>query len=261
MNRDPGELKQLQLRFAAALRAPAAAEVLADEVLGDGFDPGARLRLYRNNSAAALEGALTRTYPVLRKRVGADYFTQLAREYRRQHPSRAGDLHHVGRDYPAWVAARHAGSELAWLGDLAQLEWACEEALVAEHRAPAALAILATVPGDQLGGLRLQLQSSVRLLASDYPVWSIWRANQSDAAAAPVDPEVGAEWVVLHCADAGLLLRKLPPAEWQFVAMLRAGGTLGAAFERAELDAEALQRLLAWLFDDGLVVAIATDTD
>jgi len=257
MNSDPGELERLQLRFAAALRAPAAAAALADEVLGDGFEPGARLRIYRNNSAASFEGALARTYPVLRKRVGEDYFAQLAREYRQQHPSRAGDLHHVGRHYPAWVAARHADSEFAWLGDLARLEWACEEALIAEHCVPATIAALATVPGDELGELRLQLQASVRLLASDYPVWSVWRANQADAAAAPVDPGIGAEHVVLHCADTGLLLRKLPPVEWRFVAALVAGATLGEAFERAELDAASLQRLLAWMFDDGLVVAIA----
>jgi hypothetical protein len=257
MRDDLGDLERLQLRFAAALREPAEADALIDEVLGDGLEPGARLRIYRNNAAAFFEGALARTYPVLHKRVGEDYFTQLAREYRQQHPSRFGDLHYIGRDFPGWIGSRHAGSDLAWLGELARLEWACEEALVAAQDQPATIDTLASVPGDALGGLRFRLQPSVRRLASLYPVWSVWRANQGDDAGAPVDPAIGAEHVVLHCAAEGLLLRKLPPAEWFFVDALAGGATLGEAFERARLDAAMLQGVLAWLFGDGLVVAVA----
>ena len=255
MRDELGNLERLQLRFAAALREPAEADALVDEVLGDGLEPGARLRIYRNNSAASFAGALARTYPVLRKRVGADYFAQLAREYRQQHPSRVGDLHYVGQDFPTWIGARHAGSDFAWLGDLARLEWACEEALVAAQDRPATIEALANVPGDALAGLRFRLQPSVRLLHSAYPVWSVWRANQGDDAGAPVDPAVGAEHIVLHCAVQGLLLRKLAPAEWHFVDALAGGATLGEAFERAQLDAAVLQGVLAWLFGDGLVVS------
>jgi hypothetical protein len=219
------------------------------------------LRIYRNNSAAFFAGALARTYPVLRKRVGAEYFVQLAHEHRQRHPSRVGDLHHVGRHFPAWVAARHADSDFAWLGDLARLEWACEEALVAEHREPATLAALATVPGDELAALRFRLQPSVRVLASAHPVWSVWRANQGDEAGAPVDPAIGAEHVVLLCNDDGLVVRKLPAAEWFFVEALAGGASLGEAFERAGLEASTLQGLLAWMFSDGLVVAVTTGSD
>ncbi len=256
MRDDLGELERLQLRFATALRKPAEADALVDEVLGDGLEPGARLRIYRNNSAAAFEAALARTYPVLRKRVGVDYFAQLAREYRQQHPSRVGDLHYVGRDFPEWIGARHAGSDLAWLGDLARLEWACEESLVAAQDPPATIEALASVPGDALAGQRFRLQPSARRLASQYPVWSVWRANQGDDPGAPVDPAIGAEHVVLHCATEGLMLRKLPPSEWLFVDSLAAGATLGEAFEHAQLDAATLQGALAWLFGDGLVVAV-----
>lgn len=261
MRHEPGDLERLQLRFAAALREPALAEALVDEVLGNGLEPAARLRIYRNNSAAFFAGALARTYPVLRKRVGEEYFDQLAREYRQQYPSRTGDLHYVGRHFPDWVAGRHAGSEFAWLGDLARLEWACEEALVAAQDPAAGLEALASVPGDRLAGVRVRLQASVRLVASQYPVWSVWRANQGDDPGTPVDPDIGAEHVVLHCTTDGLVLRKIPSGEWHFVAALAEGATLGDAFERAELDAAALQGVLAWLFSDGLVAIVAPSQD
>ena len=261
MRPEPGDLERLQLRFAAALRDPASAEPLGDEVLGNGLEPAARLRIYRNNSAAFFAGALARTYPVLRKRVGEEYFDQLAREYRRQHPSRAGDLHYVGQHFPAWVAARHAGSAFAWLADLARLEWACEEALVAAQERAATLEALASVPGDQLATVRFRLQASVRLVASQYPVWSVWRANQGEDPGTPVDPDIGAEHVALHCTADGLVLRKLAPPEWRFIEALAEGATLGDAFERAELDAAMLQGLLAWLFGDGLVVTVTSSQD
>ena len=111
-------LLELQRQFAAGLRGE---RVDAGSwVEDDGLLPAARLGVYANNSRAFFEQALALTYPVLRRRVGDDYFDQLASLYRARHPSPSGDLHEVGRAFASFLAGHLAAgerllqAEIAW---------------------------------------------------------------------------------------------------------------------------------------------------
>ncbi len=268
MNSQPeaATLAELQARFAAALSAPrdrasAAAAGFAAFVVGDGLDPGARVQVYRNNVFAMFDGALARTYAVLRRRVGDGYFQGLASEYREVHPSLSGDLHWVGRHFPQWLAARLAGSEYAWLADLARLEWACEEAQVAAQAAALDPTALASVAPQDLGDTRLALQAAVRLVESEYPIWSVWRENQPGEPGAPVDFSIGPQRVVVACGASGLVLHSVPESHFRFVAALAAGATLGAAVDDSRLAIEQLPAVLGWLFSEGLVVEVTGPRD
>jgi hypothetical protein len=254
-------LALLQGRFAAALRdsgpqSEAAIRQLADCIVDDGLEPARRVQVYRNNARAMFVGALERTYPVVRRQAGDEQFSAMARDYRAEHPSRSGDLHWVGMEFPPWLARRVAGSELAWLAELARLEWACEEAMVAPRLPPLAAAELARVSPETLAELGLVLQPCLRTVSSPFPVWSAWRAGQVDGAEDPVDLALGAQHVVVTCDDTGLVLRSLPEDQFRFVAALRGGSALGNALELAALDVEALPGVLAWLFGEGLVTAM-----
>ena len=259
---DATTLADLQGRFAAALRASgddASDDIgrFAPFVVGDGLDPAARVQVYRNNACAMFEGALARTYPVLRRRVGDGYFQGLASAYREAHPSRSGDLHWVGRSFPVWLEARLAGTEYAWLADLARLEWACEEALVAREVTPLEPAALTQVAPDDLGDAQLVLQPGVRTVESGYPVWSVWRENQPDAPGAPVDFSIGPQWIVVACVNGGLVLHSVPQDHFRFVASLAAGATLAMAVDESGVSIEQLPALLGWLFSERLVVGVA----
>jgi hypothetical protein len=268
-------LAELQARFAAALRAgaprsneaapgfpsdvalpdePAAA--LAECIVDDGLAPATRVQVYRNNLQAMFEDALARTYPVLRRRVGDDYFARLAVEYRQDHPSQSGDLHWVGRRFPEWLGLRTAGSDYAWLADLARLEWACEEALVSNSLPAAAADSLARVPPEGLAGLQFSLQPGLRLVSSAFPVWSVWQANQPASPGDAVDPSLGPQQVVVAPDADGLALRSLPVDQFRFVEELAAGRTLGSALDASGLPVERLAATLAWLFGAGLVTAV-----
>jgi hypothetical protein len=258
-------LAGLQARFAAALRTVAAPSddptaALAECIVDDGLEPAARVRVYQNNVQAMFEGALARTYPVLRRRVGDDYFARLAAEYRRDHPSRSGDLHWTGRHFPGWIAVRMAGTDYAWLADLARLEWACEEALVAAGPSPAPADILARLPAEELANTMLALQPGLRLLDSAFPVWSVWQANQPGTAGDAVDPTLGAQFVAVVPGDDGLVLHCLPVDRFRFVEQLSAGQTLEQALDASGLPVERLGEALAWLFDNGLVTRVVTSS-
>jgi hypothetical protein len=254
-------LAHLQDRFAAALRqagpeSEEAVRQLAECIVDDGLEPARRVQVYRNNARAMFEGALERTYPVLRRLVGNDGFAALAQGYRAEHPSRSGDLHWVGQDFASWLAPRVVGEGRAWLADLARLEWACEEAMVAARLPPLAPAELARVAPEALAEVGLALQPCVRTVSSPFPVWSAWRAGQVDGAAEPVDLALGAQHVVVTCCDTGLVLHSLPEDQFLFVATLAGGASLGSAVDTSALEVEALPGMLAWLFGEGLVTAL-----
>ena len=267
MNSPPeaATLSCLQDRFAAALRdagtdSEAAIREFAECIVDDGLEPARRVMVYRNNARAMFEGALERTYPVLRRQVGDEQFSALARSYRAEHPSRSGDLHWVGEEFASWLAPRVAADGRAWLGDLARLEWACEEAMVAARLPPLAPAELGRVAPETLSEVGLTLQPCVRTISSPFPVWSAWRAGQVDGAGEPVDPALGAQHVVVTCCDTGLVLHSLPEDQFLFVAALAGGATLGSAVDTSALDVEALPGMLAWLFGEGLVTALRIPT-
>jgi hypothetical protein len=239
-----------QRAFAAALREPGAA---SDANVG--VRPVANLDVYRNNSDFQFRNALSLSFPVLRRRVGDDYFRQLAVHYRKAFPSRSGDLHWVGRDFAGFLAAYLTGSDYAWLADLARLEWAREMASVAAVLPGIGAESLANVAPDDLESLVFTFQPSVQLGASDFPVVSVWQANQVENAP-PVDQSLGAErFMVLGRYD-GVEIVRLSPSLFSYLSALQAGAPLAEAMTTAGLDEAGLLSALQFMFAEKLVCEV-----
>jgi hypothetical protein len=222
-----------------------------------GIGAADRIGVYRNNSTQAFRAALALSFPVLRRRVGEDYWRQLAHHYRLAHPSRSGDLHGVGAAFPAWLEVRLADTAYAWLADLARLEWACEEAAAAASSPPLPLAALATIAPEALDDTALVLQPSLRLVRSAFPVWSVWQANQGETSAESVDFAAGPEHCACACTGERVAVYRLAPTEHALLESLQHGAVLGAAMGAAGSDAGTLASVLDWAFAEGLVVAIS----
>lgn len=244
-------LRELQRSFAAAVRDPESACAVR---------PPENLSVYRNNAAIGFRAALQRTFPVVRRRVGDDYFRQLAAHYRDRFPSRSGDLHWAGRDFAAFLDEYLAGSDYAWLADLARLEWSCHECSVAAELPPAGAEQLGRFDAADLEHLVFGLQSSLRLHAFSYPVFSVWQANQADNAP-PVDQSLGSECGVVHSRDDQAAVRLLEPCLFSFLSALSERVTLVEAMTRADLDEGGLSEALAFVFNEGLVCSVAVRTE
>ena len=254
-------LAELQVRLASALRAVDSqpgngAAGFADCIVNDGLAPAARVQVYRNNVRAMFTTALERSYPVLRRRVGEGYFARLAAEYRIDHPSRSGDLHWIGRHFPEWIGTRMRGTDYAWLADLARLEWACEELLVSEWLQPAPADSLARLLPEQLPGAHLVLQPGLRTISSNFPVWSVWQANQPGSSGETVALSLGPQQVAVALDPTGLVLHSLPADRYRFVEQLAAGRTLEDALDASAMPIERLGETLAWLFGAGFVTQV-----
>lgn len=256
-DRDDATLSAWQRHFAAVLREPDCSDLApaSSLVAAQDTDAHARFGVYRNNSLHARRAALALAYPVLQRRVGDDYFRQLAHEYRLSHPSRSGDLHDGGAAFPAWLQARLAGTDFAWLADLARLEWAVEEAGAAVALASLPLATLATVPATALEGTSLQLQPSLRLVSSPFPVGSVWQANQGETPSSPLDVR-GPEHCACACVTDRVAVYRLAVTDYAVLEALAQGATFAVAVAAARSDAATLARVLDWAFAEGLVVAV-----
>lgn len=261
MSVDPApSLRDLQASFAAMLDARDPASVPPPHLAGlanDGNVPVAeRMAVYRNNTRSFFRNALERSFPVLRRRVGEEAFGQLTAAFRDQHPSQRGDLHWVGLGFPGWLESRFAGTEYEWLADLGRLEWACEEAVAAAVHPPLPVDALASVEAGQLEHLGFRFQPALRLLASRWPVWSVWQANQGDQDARTVDLLQGAEHCAVTCADDGAAVYRLEAGDFELLRMLVEGHTLGEAMAKPAADPSRLQGVLGWAFAEGQVTAL-----
>lgn len=225
-------LPELQRQFLGAILDGGDAGAL---LVHGGIAPALRLNIYANNARSNFIDSLRLSFPVVLRLVGVEYFDQCARAYRAAHPSRAGDLHPAGAAFPAFLGELHAGGGHPYLGDVARLEWLCQEALMAADAArPDAaqfLGRLGAVAPSRLERLKFRLHPSARAFESRYPASDIWRANLGDAEPELIDFAQGGERLLLLRAGGKLDMHRLTAGEHGFLQALQAAAEFGAALE------------------------------
>jgi len=221
-------LRELQLRFVAALFEGTDAIVSA-QIAGTTPTPAARLGVYRNNLREGFIKTLALEFPVVERLVGRDFFRQTALDFLLQHPSRRGDLAHVGAPFAAWLRVHFGTGDYAWLPDVAELEWALQEVAVAPGCAAVPMADLADVPAHRYQDLVFEPHPATRLFESNFPIVRIWQSNQSGAAAETVDLAAGGETVLVRRRGDELEFLRLMPSHFAFARMLARRTPLGLA--------------------------------
>jgi hypothetical protein len=225
-------LHEIQCAFGRGLLSGEAAGI-ARFIVANGIDPASRLQVYRNNMREGFLATLRAGYPVLERLVGEQYFHQLVLEYHASCPSPSGNLHHAGRRLPAFLVEKFAGTEYAYFPDVARLEWAMQEVLVAADAAVLDVERLRSIPPGDYTRLVFRLHPAAALVSSGYPILSIWQANQAEAADQAIDLDLGAEHVLLVRTDEAVELRRLSPPQFALLASIADGETLERAIDRA----------------------------
>ncbi|MFO1503486.1 MAG: DNA-binding domain-containing protein [Steroidobacteraceae bacterium] len=170
-------LRELQLAFASSVLGDDA-RCMQGLVLEAGFSTEERLRIYRNNARIGFHGALVAAFPVIAQLGGADWFESVALRYQRRHPSRCGDLQYVGERFAQFLQSDLSGSGYEWIAEVARLEWAYQEVLVARDDPALQVSELASLTPEQQEWLSLVPRADVRLVSSPVPVLAIWKAHQ-----------------------------------------------------------------------------------
>jgi hypothetical protein len=217
----------------------------ATHIVADGIDPTARLGLYRNTFVSVLVNTLRLSYPAVQRLVAAECFDGAARLFIDEQPPQYANLDDYGAGFPEFLARFSAIAELAYLPDVARLEWAVNCALHAPDAPSLDPVRLAPLTPDEQAHVRFTPHPSAQLVRAAHPADTIWRdvlAND-DAALAVIDPASGPVWLLVHRAETGVDVRRLSEHGWRFTAALFAGHPLHSALEDAPC-AEA-QELLA----------------
>ncbi|VAX27835.1 hypothetical protein MNBD_NITROSPINAE05-1038 [hydrothermal vent metagenome] len=229
-------LRNLQIDFATAILNNSGEDANFTRHLVDGkLSPDRQLGIYRNNVFGCLSDALKIAYPVTVKLVGTEFFEHLADEFIRQTPSENGNLHHFGGELAKFLTRFPPAQELAYLPDVARLEWACHEVFFAEDHLPLNSDRLAVVPEDQLEQLKFHLHPATRMLTSQFPIHQIWETNQEGFKGNPaVNLDRGGVSLLVRRNDYQPVLQPLTPGEWSFLNACQAGDDLFEASGSAQ---------------------------
>lgn len=214
-----------------------------------GNPAGRRFDVYRNNVAVSLTDALAAGFPVIQKLVGEPFFRAVAGTFLRAHPPRSPVLTLWGDAFPAFLDSFAPVAHLPYLADVARLEYALREAYHAADATPISPEALGN---PELMQARLRLAPATQVLASPYPVLSIWQAN-TDASAPPI--RKGPEQILVTRPDWDPKPRAVSAEGARFVRALLAGETFAIALDAAG-DTHDLSATLTLLLDTKSITAI-----
>ena len=169
----PPDHPGMQARIHAALWSP-----LTPEGLGAAEGLDRRFAVYRNNVQYGLSRALAQRFPVVERLVGAEFFAAMARVFAAAHPPETPVLLDWGEGFAGFLAGFAPVQHLAYLPDVARLEWVRG---LAYHAADAVAADPALLGAAAPERLRLGLAPSVQAFRAGHPAVSLWRLNQPGA--------------------------------------------------------------------------------
>jgi len=247
-----------QQSLAVALFDPLARVPLA---IAD-VDPHACADFHPAGIGAFLIRALAARYPVVRRLIGDDSFLDVARRFVAMQPPRLPIVPHFGETFPHYLRSLGGAASFEYIADMAELEAACARAY---HSADAvaldtqALSFPSTARFDEYAVI---LHPSVALVASRFPIVTIWRANQTANSSGIFDrwrPEVAL--IARPFLDVDVLL--LPAGGHAFVSALSTGSTIAAAaaFAAADDPGFDLDASLTMLADANAVVGFHRHTE
>jgi hypothetical protein len=159
--------------------------------------------------------------------VGEDFFKGAAKLFAATQPPRSPLMLLYGDAFPVFLADFEPAREVPYLADVARLEAARTRAYHAADAKPLTPAALSGGLPD-LAGMRFILHPSVEIVASDYPIVTIWAMNSGEIELAPLT-DWRREDAIVSRPGCDVEVRRLPPGAKTFLLCLAAGKPLGAA--------------------------------
>ena len=226
-----------------------------------GSRPTRASTIYRHHVLTTLTDVLESTYPVVCRLVDARFFAYAADRYIREHPPPGPCLFEYGGRFPEFLAEFPPCRDLAYLPDVARLEWALHAARHARGRRRRS-----TRRGSppcrptRRRGSRCAWIRRVAYVASPWPIDEIWRANQpGNDGDDPVDLAAGGARLEIRRRGDDVVFRSLDAAHLCLPPALAHGHTLAEAADRGPRPRAdfPLAAAVRDLLEDGIAVDLA----
>ncbi len=203
-----------------------------------GLNGEQRLSIYRNNTFITLTEALSQTFPVIQKLVGEEFFSFTAEEFIKDTPPAQGPLFEYGGEFSEFLDTFEPASSLAYLSDIARLEWAINQSYHAENLTSVDVRDLSEISEEKFKTLRFLLHPSCRILKSKHPVYDIWLFNQDDTDQIELDLDK-TQNVLVARPDDEIKLKLLSPELTCFLTSLENNSNIEKAYlETIELSSD-----------------------
>lgn len=250
----PPCLSELQRAFGAAL-VEGDGSALAPWIIARGIDPAARLRIYRHANLAIHVEALMASFPATVRLLGEECFDGVATRHAAWIGSTSGNLQTYGTDFPDFLAIQPELAGVAWVADVARLEWLRQEVALAASGVEAdPVALVLALARDT--NAFVHLQPHLRVCDASVPALDLWRFAMDLAPA--IAPDAVPQHVLLWRTSEGIVMHAVAPALARFARALQDGCRLAAAWEIARTPALAPESVLAPLLDHRLIAAITS---
>ena len=219
-----------QTDFRTAIFDPAAAipESLTD---GQNQPAGKRFNVYRNNVIVSLKDALSESFPVIAKLIGAQNFANLAGLYVRKHPPSDPRMMLYGAEFPAFLEAFEPLQHVGYLADVARLELAQRRSYHAADASPIDPAIFGELAPEALASATVSFAPAMHIVRSTWPILDIWHFNMTDGAP---QPRADGQDVLIARAEFDPQMLAMSQGSAELIALLQNGETLGPALEAIE---------------------------
>jgi hypothetical protein len=202
-----------------------------------GLSATEHVQIYRRAVIGTLQRALENIYPVCLRLVGDEFFGGMARVYAHRYPSHSPDLGDYGEEFGSFIGEFEPARELAYLPDVARLEWCWHCAFNAPDESPLDPATISDVPQTQISRIVFRLAASASLLQSAYPVQRIWQVNQPDwMGDQHVDLGETGPNLIIYRQGYEIRIDEIDDANWSFLNAVQRGATMSELAEIAALD-------------------------
>jgi hypothetical protein len=205
-----------------------------------------RLEIYHYAYFSRLLECLRNIYPMVAKTLGEEIFDALAIGYLHSHPSGSYTLDRLGDNFPRYLHESRPDLDDAgepsetwpdFLIDLARLEWNIGEVFDGpgvEGQTTLGTEQLLGMDPNRWPEVRLSPAPCLRLLSFRFPVNDYFTSlrQAADDAGLPSIPQPAESWLALSRRDFVVRRHALEVAQYELLASLAGGQTIGAGIEQ-----------------------------
>jgi len=152
------------------------AEWMQDPEYSDNFS------IYKNNFFMSLIEVLGEAFPTLKKLVGEEFFTAMAKIYIAENPPQSACLINYGDSLPNFLATFKPCAQLGYLPDVARLECLQNQVYYANETAALCVEALQALTSEVLSTASVCFKNTCVFFQSRYAVYAIWEQNQAEQA-------------------------------------------------------------------------------